>query len=119
MVGEARRVNRAQLGAALRALRQASGKEAKSVARSAVMSASKLSKIETAGTDASFPSWAMDELYPWRGGGLHVDHARDGVMPPTRLNAQSMKRPPLRLDATGASGLELTSFACRPSGLEG
>jgi transcriptional regulator with XRE-family HTH domain len=41
-------VNRAQLGAALRALRQASGKEAKAVARSAVMSASKLSKIETA-----------------------------------------------------------------------
>jgi transcriptional regulator with XRE-family HTH domain len=35
------------LGAALRALRQASGKEAKAVARSAVMSASKLSKIET------------------------------------------------------------------------
>ncbi len=48
MVGEARRVNKAQLGAALRALRQASGKEAKAVARSAVMSASKLSKIETA-----------------------------------------------------------------------
>ncbi|TDU76251.1 helix-turn-helix transcriptional regulator [Streptomyces sp. KS 21] len=41
-------MNRAQLGAALRALRQASGKEAKAVARSAVMSASKLSKIETA-----------------------------------------------------------------------
>ncbi|AXE22771.1 XRE family transcriptional regulator [Streptomyces globosus] len=40
-------MNRAQLGAALRALRQASGKEAKAVARSAVMSASKLSKIET------------------------------------------------------------------------
>ncbi|MFI1736586.1 helix-turn-helix domain-containing protein [Streptomyces sioyaensis] len=40
-------MNRGQLGAALRALRQASGKEAKSVARSAVMSASKLSKIET------------------------------------------------------------------------
>ncbi|MER7152094.1 helix-turn-helix domain-containing protein [Streptomyces lydicus] len=48
MVGEARRVNRGELGAALRALRQASGKEAKAVARSAVMSASKLSKIETA-----------------------------------------------------------------------
>ncbi|MEV6729362.1 helix-turn-helix transcriptional regulator [Streptomyces sp. NPDC051364] len=48
MVGEARGVNRAQLGAALRALRQASGKEAKAVARSAVMSPSKLSKIETA-----------------------------------------------------------------------
>ncbi|MFD9520018.1 helix-turn-helix domain-containing protein [Streptomyces sp. NPDC059979] len=41
-------MNRGQLGAALRALRQASGKEAKAVARSAVMSASKLSKIETA-----------------------------------------------------------------------
>ncbi|WP_037880107.1 helix-turn-helix domain-containing protein [Streptomyces sp. NRRL S-378] len=41
-------MNRAQLGTALRALRQASGKEAKAVARSAVMSASKLSKIETA-----------------------------------------------------------------------
>ncbi|MEU6311172.1 helix-turn-helix transcriptional regulator [Streptomyces sp. NPDC047014] len=37
-----------QLGAALRALRQASGKEAKAVARSAIMSTSKLSKIETA-----------------------------------------------------------------------
>jgi transcriptional regulator with XRE-family HTH domain len=48
MVGEVRGVNRAQLGAALRALRQASRKEAKAVARSAVMSASKLSKIETA-----------------------------------------------------------------------
>ena len=35
------------MGAALRALRQASGKEAKAVARSAVMSTSKLSKIET------------------------------------------------------------------------
>lgn len=40
-------MNKGQLGSALRALRQASGKEAKSVARSAVMSASKLSKIET------------------------------------------------------------------------
>ncbi|MGI5481072.1 helix-turn-helix domain-containing protein [Streptomyces lavendofoliae] len=40
-------MNRGELGAALRALRQASGKEAKAVARSAVMSASKLSKIET------------------------------------------------------------------------
>ncbi|WP_190129006.1 helix-turn-helix domain-containing protein [Streptomyces mashuensis] len=40
-------MNRGQLGAALRALRQASGKEAKTVARSAVMSTSKLSKIET------------------------------------------------------------------------
>lgn len=48
MVGEVRGVNRGQLGAALRALRHASGKEAKAVARSAVMSASKLSKIETA-----------------------------------------------------------------------
>ncbi|GAA0538704.1 helix-turn-helix transcriptional regulator [Streptomyces mordarskii] len=47
MVGEARGVNRGELGAALRALRLASGKEAKSVARSAVMSTSKLSKIET------------------------------------------------------------------------
>ncbi|MET9882371.1 helix-turn-helix transcriptional regulator [Streptomyces sp. NPDC006430] len=41
-------MNRGELGAALRALRLASGKEAKAVARSAVMSASKLSKIETA-----------------------------------------------------------------------
>lgn len=40
-------MNRGELGAALRALRQASGKEAKAVARSAVMSTSKLSKIET------------------------------------------------------------------------
>ena len=40
-------MNRGQLGAALRALRQASGKEAKSVALSAFMSTSKLSKIET------------------------------------------------------------------------
>jgi transcriptional regulator with XRE-family HTH domain len=40
-------VNRSELGAALRALRDASGKEAKAVARGAVMSASKLSKIET------------------------------------------------------------------------
>ncbi|AJP02316.1 regulator [Streptomyces cyaneogriseus subsp. noncyanogenus] len=39
-------MNRAELGSALRALRQASGKEAKTVARSAAMSASKLSKIE-------------------------------------------------------------------------
>ncbi|MHC5905671.1 helix-turn-helix domain-containing protein [Streptomyces sp. S6] len=39
-------MNRAQLGAALRALRKASGKEAKAVARSALMSPSKLSKIE-------------------------------------------------------------------------
>ncbi|MFF1368356.1 helix-turn-helix domain-containing protein [Streptomyces virginiae] len=41
-------MNKAQLGAALRALREASGKEAKAVARSAVMSPSKLSKIENA-----------------------------------------------------------------------
>ncbi|MFJ9454985.1 helix-turn-helix domain-containing protein [Kitasatospora sp. NPDC101447] len=40
-------MNRTQLGAALRELRQSSGKEAKAVARSAVMSPSKLSKIET------------------------------------------------------------------------
>ncbi|MFI7100096.1 helix-turn-helix domain-containing protein [Streptomyces sp. NPDC050161] len=39
-------MNRAQLGAALRALRKASEKEAKAVARGAVMSPSKLSKIE-------------------------------------------------------------------------
>ncbi|WP_053690300.1 helix-turn-helix domain-containing protein [Streptomyces sp. WM6372] len=39
-------MNQAELGAALRALRQASGKEAKVVARSAVMSTAKLSKIE-------------------------------------------------------------------------
>ncbi|WP_037885618.1 helix-turn-helix domain-containing protein [Streptomyces sp. NRRL S-646] len=39
-------MNRAELGSALRALRQASGKEAKAVARGAAMSASKLSKIE-------------------------------------------------------------------------
>lgn len=53
MVGEVRGVNRGELGVALRALRQASGKEAKAVARSAVMSASKLSKIETAKTTPS------------------------------------------------------------------
>ncbi|MFD7092354.1 helix-turn-helix domain-containing protein [Streptomyces sp. NPDC056641] len=41
-------MNRAQLGAALRALRRASGKEAKAVARGALMSPSKLSKIENA-----------------------------------------------------------------------
>lgn len=40
-------MNRSELGAALRALRRSSGKEAKAVARGAVMSASKLSKIET------------------------------------------------------------------------
>lgn len=47
MVVGTRRVNRGELGAALRALRLTSGKEAKAVARSAVMSTSKLSKIET------------------------------------------------------------------------
>ncbi|MFE4916548.1 helix-turn-helix domain-containing protein [Streptomyces sp. NPDC056652] len=41
-------MNRAQLGTALRALRRASGKEAKAVARGALMSPSKLSKIENA-----------------------------------------------------------------------
>ncbi|WMX46901.1 helix-turn-helix domain-containing protein [Streptomyces roseicoloratus] len=41
-------MNNAQLGAALRALREASGREAKAVARSALMSPSKLSKIENA-----------------------------------------------------------------------
>ncbi|MFE9679579.1 helix-turn-helix domain-containing protein [Streptomyces sp. NPDC006259] len=46
-------MNRAQLGAALRALRVASGKEAKAVARSALMSPSKLSKIENARLAAS------------------------------------------------------------------
>ncbi|MGW2542658.1 helix-turn-helix domain-containing protein [Kitasatospora sp. NPDC001574] len=40
-------MNRSRLGAALRELRKASGKEAKAVARGAVMSPSKLSKIET------------------------------------------------------------------------
>jgi len=48
MVGQVPGVNRAQLGAALRELRMASGKEAKAVARSALMSPSKLSKIENA-----------------------------------------------------------------------
>lgn len=46
MVGEVRGVNRAELGAALRALRQASDLEAKALARGAAMSRSKLSKIE-------------------------------------------------------------------------
>ncbi|MGW1996156.1 helix-turn-helix domain-containing protein [Embleya sp. NPDC001921] len=41
-------MNKGQLGAALRAVRQASGKEPKVVARGALMSQSKLSKIETA-----------------------------------------------------------------------
>ncbi|GGR77181.1 hypothetical protein GCM10010252_14770 [Streptomyces aureoverticillatus] len=40
-------MNRSELGVALRVLREASGKEAKAVARGAVMSASKLSKVET------------------------------------------------------------------------
>lgn len=40
-------MRKTELGEALRELRKASGKEAKTVARSAVMSASKLSKIET------------------------------------------------------------------------
>ncbi|MBO0657004.1 helix-turn-helix domain-containing protein [Streptomyces triculaminicus] len=40
-------MNRSELGSALRALREASGMEAKAVARSAAMSRSKLSKIET------------------------------------------------------------------------
>lgn len=53
MVGEVQGVNRAELGAALRALRQASGKEAKAVARSSVMSTSKLSKIENGHTAPS------------------------------------------------------------------
>ncbi|MGW4888680.1 helix-turn-helix domain-containing protein [Streptomyces murinus] len=39
-------MNKSELGSALRALRQASGMEAKAVARSAAMSSSKLSKIE-------------------------------------------------------------------------
>ncbi|MEW2618659.1 helix-turn-helix transcriptional regulator [Streptomyces sp. NPDC048106] len=39
-------MNKSELGSALRALRQASGREAKAVARSAAMSSSKLSKIE-------------------------------------------------------------------------
>ncbi|MGW2230539.1 helix-turn-helix domain-containing protein [Streptomyces formicae] len=46
-------MNRSELGAALRVLREASGKEAKAVARSAVMSPSKLSKIETGKTAAT------------------------------------------------------------------
>ncbi|ARF74527.1 transcriptional regulator [Kitasatospora albolonga] len=40
-------MNRSEIGNALRVLRNASGKEAKAVARSAVMSPSKLSRIET------------------------------------------------------------------------
>ncbi|MGW4224597.1 DUF5753 domain-containing protein [Streptomyces bauhiniae] len=46
-------MNRAQLAAALKALRMAAGKEAKAVARSALMSPSKLSKIENAKLAAS------------------------------------------------------------------
>ncbi len=46
-------MNRSELGSALRALRQASEKEAKAVARSAVMSTSKLSKIENGHTAPS------------------------------------------------------------------
>ncbi|MFC9930146.1 helix-turn-helix domain-containing protein [Streptomyces sp. NPDC127190] len=42
-------MNKGELGSALRALRQASGKEAKTVARRAAMSGSKLSKIENGG----------------------------------------------------------------------
>jgi transcriptional regulator with XRE-family HTH domain len=53
MAGQVRGVNRAQLGAALRALRVASDKEAKAVARGALMSPSKLSKIENAKLAAS------------------------------------------------------------------
>ncbi|MFG2113229.1 helix-turn-helix domain-containing protein [Streptomyces sp. NPDC048718] len=46
-------MNRPNLGAALRELREASGLEAKAVARGAVMSRSKLSKIETGSTAPS------------------------------------------------------------------
>ncbi|WP_405613118.1 helix-turn-helix domain-containing protein [Streptomyces sp. NBC_01511] len=46
-------MNKAELGAALRALRQASGKEAKAVARGAAMSTPKLSKIENGHVAAS------------------------------------------------------------------
>ncbi|KAB8170999.1 helix-turn-helix domain-containing protein [Streptomyces sp. 3MP-14] len=53
MVGPVRRVNRTGLGAALRELRETSGLEAKAVARSAVMSRSKLSKIENGHTAPS------------------------------------------------------------------
>ncbi|MGW4381226.1 helix-turn-helix domain-containing protein [Kitasatospora sp. NPDC004531] len=49
-------MNRTNLGTALRALREASGKEAKAVARSALMSPSKLSKIET----GKAPAGALD-----------------------------------------------------------
>lgn len=53
MVGKVRRVNRTEIGAALRELRVASGKEAKAVSRGALMSPSKLSKIETGKAPAS------------------------------------------------------------------
>ncbi|MFI0261719.1 helix-turn-helix domain-containing protein [Streptomyces sp. NPDC017056] len=46
LVGTARRVNNVDIGQALRELREASGKQAKVVARGAAMSPSKLSKIE-------------------------------------------------------------------------
>ncbi|WP_344116988.1 helix-turn-helix transcriptional regulator [Streptomyces blastmyceticus] len=46
-------MNRSELGAALRVLREASGMEAKTVARSAAMSRSKLSKIENGGAAPS------------------------------------------------------------------
>ncbi|MER6013385.1 helix-turn-helix domain-containing protein [Streptomyces bluensis] len=57
-------MNRAQLGAALQALRVASGKEAKAVARGALMSPSKLSKIENgklapSATDVEAMAWRL------------------------------------------------------------
>ncbi|MGW7418207.1 helix-turn-helix domain-containing protein [Streptomyces sp. NPDC054863] len=57
-------MNRSELGAALRALRDASGKEAKAVARGAVMSVSKLSKIETGKLSPH-----ADDVEPGAGGG--------------------------------------------------
>ncbi|MFS0695065.1 helix-turn-helix domain-containing protein [Streptomyces nitrosporeus] len=53
MVGEVRKVKKPDLGAALRELREASGWEAKAVARGAAMSRSKLSKIENGNTTPS------------------------------------------------------------------
>lgn len=53
MVGKVQRVNSTGIGAALRELREASGKEAKAVSRGALMSPSKLSKIETGKASAS------------------------------------------------------------------
>ncbi|WP_457031143.1 helix-turn-helix domain-containing protein [Kitasatospora sp. P5_F3] len=53
MVGKVRRVNSTDIGAALREMREASGKEAKAVSRGALMSPSKLSKIETGKAPAS------------------------------------------------------------------